>query len=159
MAEFTRRLASLNDLQEIWRLLRDIASDVPFDAKSAAAQESMLSEVMACCTSGLSPVAIDQGGGIAGALLVRRDDFEWGLRNSGAVHISGAAIARDSRDQNVLSALLTDLQARKAAIFASVKGGEQLGLADGLKEAGFEHECAAASGWGDLYQWRPAADA
>jgi ribosomal protein S18 acetylase RimI-like enzyme len=155
MAELTQRTASLGDLRDIWGLLRQVAADIPVDLQSEAAQENILSELMACCTSGLSPVAVDENKVIAGALLARRDDFEWGLRNSDAIHISYAAIAPGHRDQGVFASLVSEIQRRKASVFASVKSGNRLGLADELKKLGFEHECTAASGWGDLYKWTP----
>jgi len=153
--ELTQRAASLEDLRDIWSLLREVASDIPADLGNEADQENILTEAMACCTSGLSPIAIAKDKAIIGALLARRDDFEWGFKNSDAIHISYAAIAPSHRDQGVFAALVTEIQGRKATIFASVKSGNQFGLADELKKLGFEHECTAASGWGDLYKWTP----
>jgi hypothetical protein len=156
MAELTQRAASLGDFKDIWGLMGRVAADLPFDFKSEAEQESMLSELMACCISGLSPIAVGEDKSIIGALLVRRDDFEWGFRNSNAIHVSYAAVAPSHRDNGVLKALVAEIQQQKVPVFASVKAGNQVGLADTLKELGFAHECAAAGGWGDLYKWQPA---
>ena len=52
MVETTQRAASLNDFKDIWGLMGRVAADVPFDFKSEAEQESVLSELMACCISG-----------------------------------------------------------------------------------------------------------
>jgi hypothetical protein len=147
-----RRTASLADLKAIWELVKDGADDIAFDVESAAAQEAMLSEIMACCTSGLSPLAVDDDGLVA-ALLVRRDDFEWGFRNSPAVHVAVATVARKPEQLGLLDALIADVQARGAPVFASVKKGDQLGLENLLRRSGFVHEAAAESGWGDLYAW------
>ncbi len=157
MAEVLQRAASLGDLKNIWGLMGRVAADIPFDFKNEAEQQSVLTELMACCTSGLSPIAVGEDKAIIGALLVRRDDFEWGFRNSDAIHVSYAAVASTHRDQGVLQALVAEVQARKVPVFASVKSGDQLGLADELKKLGFAHECTAQSGWGDLYKWQPAA--
>lgn len=156
MAELARRAASLGDLKDIWSLIRQVAADFPFDLTSEAEQESLLTELMACCTSGFSPIVVGSDKSIVGALLVRRDDFEWGFRNGDTVHISYAAIAPGHRDQGILRGLVTEIQDRKVPIFASVKSGDQFGLAEELKGLGFAHECAAASGWGDLYKWQPS---
>lgn len=155
MTEVTQRAASLSDLQDIWGLVRQVARDIPFDLESGAAQESLLSEIMSCCTSGLSPLAVGDDKTVIGALLVRRDDFEWGLRNSRAVHLSYAAIASGHRDQGLLKSLMSRIQEQKVPIFASVKSGDQSGLADELEKLGFVHECRAANGWGDLFKWQP----
>jgi hypothetical protein len=138
--------------------MREAAPDIPFDLTNESAQESVLSELMACCTSGLSPVVIGEDKTIVGALLVRRDDFEWGFRNGQAVHVSYAAIAAAHRDQGLLGSLVAGIKERRVPIFASVKSGDKLGLADQLKQLGFAHECTAASGWGDLYKWQPSAN-
>lgn len=146
-------------MKDIWSLLRQTAEDIPFDIENEASQENILTEVMACCTSGLSPVAVDQDKAIIGALLVRRDDFEWGFRNSDAVHVSYAVVARSHHDHGVLASLVAEVQEKKVPVFASVKSGNPVGLSDELKKLGFEHECTAASGWGDLYKWLPPANA
>lgn len=155
MSNFTRRAASLADLRDIWGLLRQVAGDIPIDLRSEASQESLLSEAMACCTSGLSPVALDEGNAVIGTLLARRDDFEWGLWNSDAIHVSYAAIAPGHRDLGVLASLVAKIQERKVPVFVSVKKGNQIGLADELGKLGFKHECTAESDWGDLYKWLP----
>ncbi len=146
MVGMTQRTASLSDLPGIWRLMKETATDIPFDLASETAQESLLTELMACCTSGLSPVAVGDDKAIIGALLVRRDDFEWGFRNSNAVHVSYAAVAPSHRDRGILRELVAEVQGRNVPVFASVKSGGQLGLAGDLEALGFAHECAAASG-------------
>jgi hypothetical protein len=155
MADLKQRAAELNDLKGIWGLLRQTANDIPFDIESEATQENILTELMACCTSGLSLILLDENKAIIGALLVRRDDFEWGFRNSDTIHVSYAAIAPSHRDLGVLASLLTEIQGRKVPVLASVKNGNLLGLADELKKLGFDLECTAAGGWGDLYKWQP----
>src|SRR5208283_3683739 len=127
MADLKHRAADLAVLKDIWGLLRQTANDIPFDLESEADQENVLTEIMACCTSGLSPIVLDENKAIVGALLVRRDDFDWGFRNGD-----------------------------KVPVLASVKNGNHLGFADELKKLGFDLECTAASGWGDLYKWQPS---
>ena len=85
------------------------------------AQENLLIEIMACCTSEPSPVAVGKDKAIIGALLARRDDFEWGLKNSDAIHVSYAAIAPSHRDKVFIATLVTEIQGRKVQVFASVK--------------------------------------
>jgi hypothetical protein len=60
VADLTQRAASLEDLRDIWGLLQQVASDIPADLGSEATQENILTELMACCTSGLSPIAVDK---------------------------------------------------------------------------------------------------
>jgi len=157
MAELTQRMASLADVQGIWGLLRQVSADVPFALESEREQESILSELMACCTSGLSPVAVDDERGIVGVLLARRDDLEWGLRNNPAIHVAYAALEPSFRGTDLLSKLLNEVKGQKVSVLASVKAGEKQGFAEVLGQEGFTHEIKALSGWGDLYQWNPPA--
>jgi hypothetical protein len=158
MSDVTQRAASLADLKDVWSLVREVAGDIPFELESEAAQESMLTELMKCCTSGLSPVAVGGDKAIVGALLARRDDFEWGFRDANVIHVAYAAVAPDQREKGVLQSLLAKVQEQKVPVLVSVKSGEKLGLADQLKTLGFAHECTAESGWGDLYKWQPPAN-
>jgi hypothetical protein len=158
MGDVTQRAASLGDLKDVWGLVRQVAGDIPFDIGNEAAQESVLSELMACCTSGLSPIAVGEDKAIVGALLARRDDFEWGFRNANVIHVAYAAVAPDQREKGLLQSLLAKVQEQKVPVLVSVKSGEKLGLADQLKSLGFAHERTAESGWGDLYKWKPAAN-
>jgi hypothetical protein len=158
MAELKQRTAELTDLKDIWNLMREVAPEVPFDLANERAQQSVLSELMCCCTSGQSLVAIGPDKAIVAAVLVRRDDLEWGIRNGNVAHITYAAVAPSARGNGVLKGLVTGVQEARVPIYASVKSGEQFGLADQLKELGFAHECTAASGWGDLYKWQPPAN-
>jgi hypothetical protein len=159
MAELTQRPASLGDLKGIWSLMRTVAADIPLELESEAAQESVLSELMMCCTSGLSSVAFADDKAVVGAVLVKRDEFDWAIRNGGSVQMSYAAIAADYRDQGVLGALVGDVQQRGVPVFAMVRNGEKLGLAEGLKSLGFTQEATAANEGGDLYKWQPSAKA
>jgi GNAT superfamily N-acetyltransferase len=156
MVELTQHTASLGDLKGVWGLLKQVAADIPFELESEAAQERVLSELMVCCTSGLSPVVVGEDREIVGAALVRRDDFQWGFRNGAAVQMSYAAIAPAYRDRGVLRALVDAVQQRKVPVFVRVKTGNHFGLADGLKELGFTLDATAANESGDLYKWQPS---
>jgi hypothetical protein len=158
MANTVQRTAELTDIKDIWNLMREVAADVPFDLANEIAQQSVLSELLRCCTSGLSRIAVGPDKAVIGAVLVRRDDFEWGLRNSSAVHIIYAAVAPAARENGLLKELVTEVQEGKVPVFASIKTGNQFGLADKFKELGFALECTAESGWGELYKWQPPAN-
>jgi hypothetical protein len=130
---------------------------VPFDLADEKAQQSVLSELVRCCTSGVSLVAIGPDKAIVGVVMARPDDLEWGLANHNVPHIIYAAVAPSAKGNGVLKGLVSGVQDGKLPVYASVKTGEQLGLATQLKELGFALECTAANGWGDLYRWQPPA--
>ncbi len=156
MAELTQRPASLGDLKSIWGLMRLVAADIPLELENETAQESALSELMMCCTSGLSTVAVGEDKTVVGAVLIKRDEYDWGLRNGGAVQMPYAAIAPDYRNQDVLRALVGEVQQRGVPVLAKVRSGEKLGLAEGLRALGFTHEAAAEHEGGELYKWKPS---
>lgn len=156
MVELSQRTASLGDVKEVWRLLRSVATDIPFDLGSESMQENVLTEIMACCTSGLSTIAVGEDQAVVGTLLARRDDFDWGFRNGDAVRVSYAAIASGRRNEGILRGLLAQIQERRVPLLASVKSGDQFGLAAELQELGFVQETAAQSSRGDLYRWQPS---
>jgi hypothetical protein len=157
MAELVQRTAELTDLKNIWNLLREVAAEVPFDLADEKAQQSVLSELVRCCTSGVSLVAVGPDKAIVGAVMARPDDLEWGLANHNVPHIIYAAVSPSAKGNGVLKGLVTGVQEGKHPVYASVKSGEQVGLANELKELGFALECTAANGWGDLYRWQPPA--
>ncbi|MBO0750694.1 MAG: hypothetical protein J2P53_01175 [Bradyrhizobiaceae bacterium] len=158
MTELVQRTAELGDLKNIWNLMREVAAEVPFDLTDEKAQQSVLSELMRCCTSGISLVALDPGKAIVGAVMARRDDLEWGFRNGNVPHIIYVAVAPSAKGNGVLKGLVSGVQDARLPVYASVKSGEQIGLANELKELGFALECTAANGWGDLYRWQPPAN-
>jgi hypothetical protein len=157
MAQLVQRTAELTDLKNIWNLIREVAAEVPFDLADEKAQQSVLSELVRCCTSGISLVAVGPDKAIVGAVMARRDDLEWGIANKDVAHIIYAAVAPSAKGNGVLKGLVTAVQGGKVPVYASVKSGEKLGRADQLKELGFAHELTAVNGWGDLYRWQPPA--
>lgn len=153
MSAVTSQMASLADLGRLWAFLREAAPQIPFQLDSDLDQEEVLSELMACCTSGLSPFVLDAEQKVTGALLVRHDTFEWGFRNSPALHITYAALAAEGGSADLVSALVTALQEKKVPLYFSVKSGNGLELPAMIEALGFAH--LAKSPWGDLYLWEP----
>lgn len=155
MSELTQRMASLDDFKEIWSLFQETAAAVPLDLKEEAAQEGVLNEIMACCTYGIAPIAV-QAGKVVGAVLVRRDTFEWGVHNGEAVHIAEVAVAGAQCSTGLLGTLIASIQARAVPVLARVRSGAATGLADALLQRGFILQDGAGSALGDMYVWHPA---
>lgn len=153
MSAVTSQMATLADLGRLWALMRQTATQIPLKLDSDVDQEEVLSELMACCSSGLSPVVLDAQKNVAGALLVRRDTFEWGFRNSPALHVTYAALAPEGAPADLVSSLVSALQDKQVPLYFSVKSGNGLDLPALLQGLGFAH--LATSDWGDLYLWEP----
>jgi hypothetical protein len=142
-------------MRDIWGLIRRAAADIPLDVESEMGQERALTEVMECCTAGLSPVVVDDKQAIVGALLAKRDQFDWGFLNAETINVSIAAVAATHRDQGVLKMLIEEIIRRNAPVFVEVKSDEENGLRAQLRDLGFSLKNAGANG--ELYQWEPVA--
>lgn len=154
MSAATSTTATLADFGRIWTLMRGMAPKVPFQLESEQDQEAVLTEIMSCCTSGLSPVLLDEGKKeMLATLLVRRDQFDWGFRNSPALHVTYVALAEAAPSAESVKALVEGLTDQRVPVYFSLKGGNGLDLAGLLEGLGFEH--SAKSEWGDLYLWEP----
>jgi hypothetical protein len=157
VSDIAQRAASLEDIKDIWGLMRQSASDIPIDIESEVDQERILTEVMACCTAGMSPLAVDAKKEIIGALLAKRDEFDWGFRNAETINVSFAAVAPGHRDQGVLKMLVDEIIKRNAPVYVGVKAGDKHGLAAELEKSGFLRQAEDADGRGELYKWEPSA--
>lgn len=157
MSEFTQRTVVIQDMQALWGLVRGAAADIPFPIQSEAEQERALSEIMACCASNESRVALDANGVVIGALLARRDQLDWGLFNGGAVNIAAIVVAAEYRDKGVGKALLEALIGAGGTLYINVKPTETQGLAAIVKELGFASPGEGAPS--DLYKFEPPAKA
>ena len=154
MSATTPAMATLSDFGPIWTLMREVAPQIPFSLESDTDQEAVLTELMACCTDGQSPLILDPATKkVMGALLVRRDPFEWGFRNSPALHVTYVAFAAEAPSGELVSGLMEWLMDRRVPLYFSVKSGNGLELPALLEPLGFAH--LANNAWGDLYFWEP----
>ncbi len=157
MVDLAQRNASLDDMGELWALMRQTAADVPCSLESASGQERALTEIMKCCTAEFSPVVLDEKRKVVGALLARRDELDWGLRNLETINISLALLSAAHREQGVFKTLLEAILKRNAPVYVEVKAGDAQGFADELKGCGFS--LSKAQEGAELYLWEPVAQA
>lgn len=155
MTELVHREASLDDIGEIWSLLRETAADIPVALESDACQERALSRLMECCVSGRSGVVMNSDKKIVGALLAQRDLLDWAFANKETIDICAVAVAGDHRDSNAFKILFDALTSRGAPVYAAVGAKDGQSLADRLKDAGFAVLPGEATRV--LYRWEPAA--
>jgi GNAT superfamily N-acetyltransferase len=154
VADLTHRSASLDDMRDLWILMRDVAADIPYSIESESDQERALTEIMECCTGEFSPLVVDDKATVVGALLAKRDLLDWGLRNTESINVSLAAVSSSHRGQGVFKMLLEQIMKRNAPVFIGVKSGDNQGLVGELKGCGFS--LANAGEQGELYKWEPA---
>jgi GNAT superfamily N-acetyltransferase len=155
VADLAHRIALLDDMKDLWALVRRTAADIPCSLESESDQEYALTEIMKCCTAEFSPVVVDAKRNVVGAMLARRDELDWGLRNVETINVALAAVSADHREQGVFKMLIEAILKRNAPVYIEVKAGEAQGLATELKGSGFS--LAKAEEGSELYKWEPAA--
>lgn len=156
MADLAHRTASLDDMRDLWALMRQTAADIPCSIESEGDQERALSEIMKCCTAEFSPVVLDAKRNVVGALLARRDELDWGLRNAETINVSMATVSEGHREHGVFKLLIDAILKRNAPVYIEVKAGEAQGLAAALEGSGFS--LTGTKEGADLYKWEPATE-
>jgi hypothetical protein len=144
-------------MKDLWALMRLTAADIPCPIESESDQERALTEIMKCCTAEFSPVILDAKRNVVGALLARRDELDWGLRNTETLNVSLAAVSADHRGSGAFKVLIEAILKRNAPVYVEVKAGEGQGLATELKGCGFA--LSKSEDGAELYKWEPAAEA
>lgn len=157
MADLTYRNVSLDDMKELWGLIRETAADIPCSIESETDQERALTEIMKCCTAEFSPIVIDEKRRIVGALLARRDELDWGLRNVETINVLLAVASASDRERGVFKMLIDALLKRNAPVYVRVNSGEAQGLTAALKGCGFS--VANTEEGAELFKWEPTAEA
>lgn len=157
MADLAHRNASLDDMKDLWGLMRQTAADIPYSIESESDQERALTEIMKCCTAEFSPIILDAKRNVVGALLARRDELDWGLRNTETINVSLAAVSADHRENGAFKVLIDAILKRNAPVYVEVKAGEAQGLAAELKGCGFS--VTKTEDGAELYKWEPTAEA
>jgi hypothetical protein len=157
VADLKHRNASLADMKDLWALMRQTAAEIPCSIESESDQEHALTEIMKCCTAEFSPIIVDANRNVVGALLARRDELDWGMRNAEAINVSVAVVSASYREQGVFKMLIDAILKRNAPVYIEVKDGDTQGLAAELKGCGFS--IAKAEEGAGLYKWEPAPEA
>jgi len=133
VADLKQRAAELNDLKTSGFAKAD-SERHPFDLESEADQENVLTEIMACCTSGLSPIVLDENKAIVGALLVRRMISIGGLGT-----VTQFVYPMPRSHQPIAISVLFNAYGNpgtQSSVLCSVKNGNHLGSRTSLKKLG-----------------------
>jgi hypothetical protein len=157
VADLAHRNASLDDMRDLWTFMRQTAADIPCSIESESDQERALTEIMKCCTAEFSPIVFDAKRNVVGALLARRDELDWGLRNAETINVLLAVVSAIHREQGVFKVLIEAILKRNAPVYVEVKAGEAQGLAAELKGCGFS--LAKTEDGAEFYKWEPTEEA
>jgi N-acetylglutamate synthase-like GNAT family acetyltransferase len=156
--KYTYRKASGDDHTDILAVLEEVASEVPVKLDTSAHQEAIKEIIVACCDSGESWVAVDDGGTVVGFALVKPDVFERALNKNNALSLRYVGVSKNSRQRGIFATLMENLMVGKnAPLNASVLHANKSAMADRLIKIGYE-KVGADDKKAD-YRWSPVPPA
>ncbi len=131
------RKATDNDHTDILAVLEDVAPQIPVSLEGAGRQDAIKQIIVECCASGESLVACDEKGTVVGFVLAKPDRGERFFKDNGACSLRYIGVAKAFQGCGIFSAMLKEMKAAGEPLTAEVLSGNQAGMADHLKKAGF----------------------
>ncbi|WP_346659352.1 GNAT family N-acetyltransferase [Bradyrhizobium sp. 164] len=134
---FSLRKATDNDHTDILAVLEQVAPQIPVSLEGSQRQDAIKQIIIECCASGESLVACDEQGAVVGFVLAKPDRGERFFRDNGACSLRYIGVASAAQGRGIFSAMLKEMKAAGEPLTAEVLNGNQAGMADRLKRAGF----------------------
>ena len=100
------RVAAPNDAAGIFRVLTEVAPEIPLLIDTKERQKAVSSIVDKCIAAGELCVATDGGGMITGFILVGPDEMERFHHDNQALHLRYAGVAKACRRHGIFRALI-----------------------------------------------------
>jgi ribosomal protein S18 acetylase RimI-like enzyme len=132
------RVAAPNDAAGIFRVLTEVAPEIPLLIDTKERQKAVSSIVDKCIAAGESCVATGGGGVITGFILVGPDEMERFHHDNQALHLRYAGVAKACRRHGIFRALIRQVMNRGVPLTATVKAANQSQMTALLQRAGFQ---------------------
>ncbi|WP_441252564.1 GNAT family N-acetyltransferase [Tardiphaga sp. 71_E8_N1_1] len=145
---YSLRTATDADHSAIYDVLEEVGSEIPIelsDETRAAAEY----EIVTCCASGRSLVAIDDHQNVVGFALARPD-----LHTRGAVSLRYIGVSKDWRKSGIFAALTGQLLKAGAPLVTTVLTGNKSRMVELLTKKGFVQTAKKESEAN--FRWDPA---
>jgi hypothetical protein len=155
VAEVTYRQAELGEAVDILAVLKEVATEIPLVVDTLEREEMVYGLIRTCARSGESWVAVDEGGGIVGFILVEPNDLRRHYAENEALEIRYASVASAHRTNGILAQLIKRALDRMVPVTMTVSNANRSELARYLEEAGFQR--LASPGGERRYRWEPGA--
>jgi len=143
------RIAKEVDIEPIFKLLEEIAPEVPLSIKNDEARKLLLGKVSTSCESQKSLVATDNSGLIIGFILVMQDMAEEFLLRT-LFELPYIAVAKDWRGNKISSAMIEKVKNYGMPLSAVVKHGNKSDMAGRFVKWGFKKSPRVNE---DLFSW------
>ena len=134
---FQYRDATSVDVDGIFALMQQIASEIPVSLDLPERQEIMRGIIAECCGSGDSQVAIDADGKLIGFVLAKPDRLERFLHNDNTLQLPYIGVSTAKRQRGIFGALMAQMMAKGVPLTAMVLHGNQSSMANRLAKIGF----------------------
>ena len=155
MAEVTYRQAELSEAVDILAVLKEVAAEIPLILDTLEREEAVYALIRTCARSGESWVAVDEGGGIVGFILVEPNDLRRHYAENEALEIRYAGVATAHRNEGILAELIKRALDRMVPVAMTVSNANRSEIARYLEEMGFQR--LTSPGGEQRYRWEPGA--
>ena len=136
-AEIRIRAANAQDAAAIFRLLEEVAGEIPVLLDLPERRSKIEEIVRVRCDAGESWVAASDDLRVIGFLLVEPDQIERFHHDNGALHLAYAGVPADCRGRGVFRALVGKAMTRNVPLTATVKRNNQAAMRQRLLNYGF----------------------
>jgi hypothetical protein len=148
---FEYRIATNNDEAGILTVLTEVAPEIPVELDGPERQAKIWTEIVQCCKSGKSLVAVEADGKVVGFILARPDAYE----NKAAIQMPYGGVTAAFRCRKIFSALVEKLKANGVPLIAHVLHDNKSDMENTLMKRGFTEIDYNAKQ--KKYLWLPAA--
>jgi len=155
VAEVTYRQAELGEAVDILAVLKEVAAEIPLILDTLEREEAVYALIRTCARSGESWVAVDEGGGIVGFILVEPNDLRRHYAENEALEIRYAGVATAHRNEGILAELIKRVLDRMVPVVMTVSNANRSELARHLEKVGFRR--LTSPGGEQRYRWEPGA--
>lgn len=149
------RVAAPDDAAGIFRVLTEVAPEIPLLIDTRERQEAVSRIVDKCISTDESWVTTNGGGVVAGFILVEPDEMERFQRNNAALHLAYAGVAKTQRKHGIFRALLQCVMNSGVPLTATVKFANQSAMAERLSRIGFRQTSVDSSREEYTFIWQP----
>lgn len=149
------RLATTDDAAGIFRVLEEVASEIPLLIDTSERRKAVSKIIDICIATGDSWVATGSRGVLAGFILAKPDKMERSLWNNAALNLNYVGVAKTERKHGIFRALLQCVMNRDVPLTATVKFANQSGMGERLSRIGFSQTSVDPSREEYTFIWQP----
>lgn len=147
------RVAAPDDAAGVFRVLTEVAPEIPLLIDTKERQDAVSKIVEKCIAEGDSCVATNGGGVVVGFILVEPDKMERFQHDNQALHLRYAGVSNICRRQGIFRTLIQQVMKRSVPLTATVKTANQCQMAALLQRFGFQR-CAGDPQIEEHFRWQ-----